>query len=107
MPQLQKAIPVAAAPFKKFLRVVIQCSPRWFKPAFPMTGRLNRRPFLISSSNRLPSRKRKRSEEHTSELQSHLNLVCRLLLEKKKKIRHHSHDAHNSTAIMRTTHSHT
>src|SRR5260370_31576770 len=29
----------------------------------------------------------KRSEEHTSELQSHLNLVCRLLLEKKKKKR--------------------
>src|SRR5260370_24680535 len=28
-----------------------------------------------------------RSEEHTSELQSHLNLVCRLLLEKKKNIR--------------------
>src|SRR5260370_19938522 len=28
---------------------------------------------------------RNRSEEHTSELQSHLNLVCRLLLEKKKK----------------------
>src|SRR5438477_9347782 len=26
----------------------------------------------------------KRSEEHTSELQSHVNLVCRLLLEKKK-----------------------
>src|SRR5260370_18822473 len=32
-----------------------------------------------------------RSEEHTSELQSHLNLVCRLLLEKKKKqVRTHS-----------------
>src|SRR5260370_15990248 len=30
-------------------------------------------------------RSRRRSEEHTSELQSHLNLVCRLLLEKKKK----------------------
>src|SRR5260370_22273094 len=29
------------------------------------------------------SRNAKRSEEHTSELQSHLNLVCRLLLEKK------------------------
>src|SRR5260370_12443083 len=28
-----------------------------------------------------------RSEEHTSELQSHLNLVCRLLLEKKKDAR--------------------
>src|SRR5260370_15237281 len=27
-----------------------------------------------------------RSEEHTSELQSHLNIVCRLLLEKKKNI---------------------
>src|SRR2546430_8133396 len=31
-------------------------------------------------------RKRGRSEEHTSELQSQSNLVCRLLLEKKKKI---------------------
>src|SRR5260370_27301614 len=30
-------------------------------------------------------RKDHRSEEHTSELQSHLNLVCRLLLEKKKQ----------------------
>src|SRR5260370_28217893 len=29
-----------------------------------------------------------RSEEHTSELQSHLNLVCRLLLEKKKNSPH-------------------
>src|SRR5260370_25091014 len=31
-----------------------------------------------------------RSEEHTSELQSHLNLVCRLLLEKKNTHRTHS-----------------
>src|SRR3989449_4350814 len=31
-----------------------------------------------------------RSEEHTSELQSRLHLVCRLLLEKKKKIRAHA-----------------
>src|SRR2546429_2976442 len=30
-----------------------------------------------------------RSEEHTSELQSRLHLVCRLLLEKKKKIKKH------------------
>src|SRR5260221_10838753 len=29
-----------------------------------------------------------RSEEHTSELQSHSDLVCRLLLEKKKKKKH-------------------
>src|SRR2546425_5652089 len=33
----------------------------------------------------------KRSEEHTSELQSLAYLVCRLLLEKKKKIIHHIH----------------
>src|SRR2546427_9228478 len=34
-----------------------------------------------------------RSEEHTSELQSQSNLVCRLLLEKKKKIRGSRQDA--------------
>src|SRR5690242_21419313 len=32
-----------------------------------------------------------RSEEHTSELQSHVNLVCRLLLEKKKKKKLNAH----------------
>src|SRR2546422_4017319 len=32
---------------------------------------------------------RRRSEEHTSELQSRLHLVCRLLLEKKKKHKEH------------------
>src|SRR5689334_23286933 len=31
-----------------------------------------------------------RSEEHTSELQSQFHLVCRLLLEKKKKIKHYN-----------------
>src|SRR5260370_27544205 len=35
----------------------------------------------------LPPRYVGRSEEHTSELQSHLNLVCRLLLEKKKLLK--------------------
>src|SRR5215211_7321945 len=34
-----------------------------------------------------PRRSTDRSEEHTSELQSHSDLVCRLLLEKKKKTR--------------------
>src|SRR5687768_17862836 len=38
----------------------------------------------FSSGSRVPSR---RSEEHTSELQSRLHLVCRLLLEKKKRSR--------------------
>src|SRR4029077_11985651 len=36
-----------------------------------------------------------RSEEYTSELQSHLNLVCRLLLEKKKKKRERNIDVRN------------
>src|SRR2546427_7010327 len=35
------------------------------------------------------TRRPRRSEEHTSELQSQSNLVCRLLLEKKKKITEH------------------
>src|SRR5260370_2539310 len=45
------------------------------------------RPPWASAASRQktrPSPRLVRSEEHTSELQSHLNLVCRLLLEKKK-----------------------
>src|SRR2546422_7710233 len=38
-------------------------------------------------ARRVLRRARRRSEEHTSELQSRLHLVCRLLLEKKKKQR--------------------
>src|SRR5260370_31418705 len=41
-----------------------------------------------SAQRRQTSSNPSRSEEHTSELQSHLNLVCRLLLEKKKKKTH-------------------
>src|SRR2546430_7684449 len=40
----------------------------------------------LSCSRQLGARQDKRSEEHTSELQSQSNLVCRLLLEKKKPI---------------------
>src|SRR2546430_6134334 len=43
------------------------------------------RKVLVLRSGALPDRSR--SEEHTSELQSQSNLVCRLLLEKKKKKR--------------------
>src|SRR5947207_10533225 len=56
-------------------------------PAGPSRGRSARRP------------RRRRSEEHTSELQSHSDLVCRLLLEKKKS--HYkiniSHEVHMLT----------
>src|SRR2546422_6413842 len=41
---------------------------------------------LLACAER-PRPRSSRSEEHTSELQSRLHLVCRLLLEKKKKIR--------------------
>src|SRR2546430_4046582 len=46
---------------------------------------LERRATRPSSASRIPAKKMyQRSEEHTSELQSQSNLVCRLLLEKKK-----------------------
>src|SRR5260370_15126732 len=48
-------------------------------------------PFQLSLRGRYridPTSRANRSEEHTSELQSHLNLVCRLLLEKKKNTQH-------------------
>src|SRR6266571_9413643 len=47
------------------------------EPVRPSTARMR------SPGSRAPAAGR--SEEHTSELQSHVNLVCRLLLEKKKK----------------------
>src|SRR5690242_3275928 len=40
---------------------------------------------LLQTGGSLELKRHLRSEEHTSELQSHVNLVCRLLLEKKKK----------------------
>src|SRR5580698_665663 len=43
-----------------------------------------------------------RSEEHTSELQSHVNLVCRLLLEKKNKTNLHLLDGHRRRFRRRT-----
>src|SRR2546427_2147620 len=42
---------------------------------------------LAGTRTMLRELQRERSEEHTSELQSQSNLVCRLLLEKKKKIK--------------------
>src|SRR5260370_21828715 len=48
----------------------------------PSTRRLAGQDQLAADGGDL----QERSEEHTSELQSHLNLVCRLLLEKKKNV---------------------
>src|SRR5206468_10847545 len=61
-----------------------RCSPQ--KPHSSATRWMRKAPtFLFSSSIwNAPSKCTKRSEEHTSELQSRSDLVCRLLLEKKK-----------------------
>src|SRR5690242_21587415 len=59
------------------------CSPSArppFRAARPLSRRAAKRPCCSTMSFWLPPR----SEEHTSELQSHVNLVCRLLLEKKR-----------------------
>src|SRR5690606_41860302 len=52
----------------------------WLGRALKQTGRAGEAKTLFKAAVR--------SEEHTSELQSRENLVCRLLLEKKKIIRH-------------------
>src|SRR2546430_13513121 len=46
-----------------------------------------------------------RSEEHTSELQSQSNLVCRLLLEKKKKINRQTHTIDTTLTVTHITRS--
>src|SRR2546430_7501351 len=58
---------------------------------------------LVLTSARSPERL-ERSEEHTSELQSQSNLVCRLLLEKKKDghhVRHHCHQRRLRRCVLR------
>src|SRR2546426_9823538 len=58
---------------------------RWKSPPSPATSPAR---SSLTKTWRRPSRWRTtRSEEHTSELQSPCNLVCRLLLEKKKRPR--------------------
>src|SRR2546422_3029973 len=59
---------------------------------FPYTTLFRSRPLRVEAGcegvgqdRTRPGRAEPRSEEHTSELQSRLHLVCRLLLEKKKR----------------------
>src|SRR5205809_5049701 len=91
--------------FRFFFFLMIRRPPR--STLFPYTT------LFRSRHGRVPSRRLRtcgrrrdaslRSEEHTSELQSRLHLVCRLLLEKKKK--HYSSDWPKlSWLITRYTH---
>src|SRR5438876_5982781 len=66
------------------LRAELMRNDAWTKEYIPKI-----RPLLVAQENKILSAQLPlRSEEHTSELQSPVHLVCRLLLEKKKNIRH-------------------
>src|SRR2546422_4854022 len=63
----------------------------WYSRRALISGSTAGEPIWVSASS-AASRTFHRSEEHTSELQSRLHLVCRLLLEKKKvNDTHHPH----------------
>src|SRR2546422_1996362 len=64
-------------PYTTLFRSAVACSATCF-PA-------DSNPFLVISPHARRPWNAHRSEEHTSELQSRLHLVCRLLLEKKKQ----------------------
>src|SRR5256885_3836293 len=86
-------------PYTTLFRSELQCLPADAanEREYHSTGVLalvNREPrsalivgFLTAAQARPESHNQSRSEEHTSELQSPCNLVCRLLLEKKKQSR--------------------
>jgi hypothetical protein len=63
MPQLQKAMPDAAAPLRKFLRVVMFLSPE--SRVSHLAGRLPAC-FLISYGDTLPSRRRKGNDSRNN-----------------------------------------
>src|SRR5688572_31674252 len=72
----------AIAPFLIFTRPGVHAHELWSKDQRAPA----RLPDQLQPRARLAhARRHKRSEEHTSELQSQSNLVCRLLLEKKKE----------------------
>src|SRR5207237_3326064 len=83
LPILREDVPIRdarrrAGGARRALRADDERKPPLF-PTTPCGG--SSRPASALSARRAPPR----SEEHTSELQSHLNLVCRLLLVKNKK----------------------
>src|SRR2546426_8480371 len=61
---------------------IVHSRPRYMVGWMP---RVNGKPPGVPSRSSTPAVSHSRSEEHTSELQSPCNLVCRLLLGKKKK----------------------
>src|SRR5205823_14809890 len=77
---LHDALPIShAAPLPLFRSRAVSVQPSVSRPCPPRADN------GLQSDRRCSSPSSKRSEEHTSELQSLAYLVCRLLLEKKKK----------------------
>src|SRR3989449_714391 len=79
-------VDAAGQPLGRLASRVAQILRGKHKPTF--TPHLNSGDCVVvvnAARVKLTGRKLERSEEHTSELQSRLHLVCRLLLEKKKK----------------------
>src|SRR6478736_9377136 len=83
-----------------FFFLMIRRPPR--STLFPYTTlfRSTRPSTTPSSPTRSNNGCPRRSEEHTSELQSQSNLVCRLLLEKKKKKQKQNHQNKNKNIIL-------
>src|SRR2546427_7309237 len=79
-------------------------------PGLGIVDRLLQAPFSLEKQPvwfvALDECRFRRSEEHTSELQSQSNLVCRLLLEKKKKKNKKLKKSnHNDPVVVRSDHS--
>src|SRR5476649_3050935 len=91
-----------------FFFLMIRRPPR--STLFPYTTLFRSRSQSPPAPSLCERRRRKpaRSEEHTSELQSHSDLVCRLLLEKKKKKKNkHTHEKKERKHIRHNKESHT
>src|SRR5690348_17772201 len=79
---LHDALPISRCPSPRPCRCATAPTCRWpTPPAWPRCAP----PSPSARSSRTTTPGSPRSEEHTSELQSPVHLVCRLLLEKKKK----------------------
>src|SRR2546422_8045753 len=76
------------------------------RPPQPVGAERAMKVLVLALEDAVALAHRGRSEEHTSELQSRLHLVCRLLLEKKKKKQPHLAETTNKQCrAPKTTHS--
>src|SRR2546425_5917648 len=83
-------------PYTTLFRSLFALSGKVMYRRIPRTGSTDKRNPVVTWD--LKDRKEERSEEHTSELQSLAYLVCRLLLEKKKKTSTHQIPTHHNIA---------